>query len=284
MVCYRHGEVDHLSGDRARRFHDSRPSHEQAIPGAASVKIATWNVNGIRKRQAELQTFIEREKPDVLCVQEIKATTDQLPLWLCDIEGYWCYWHGGKGYSGVGLHVRKDTLGDRPEFFHPEFDYEHRIVTARVADVTIASVYVPNGGKDFPAKMRFIEAMIQFAAEQQRNGQSLVLCGDMNVARLEMDVHPKERKPNAIGQLPEERALIEQLLSHDLVDVHRKFEPDNADLFTWWAPWRNMKQRNIGWRLDYVFASRAFAERATSCIVQRETGTSDHGPVVAVFQ
>ena len=76
---------------------------------------------------------------------------------------------------------------------------------------------------------------------------------------------------------------MNRILGHGLVDVHRRFEPDNADLFTWWAPWRNMKQRNIGWRLDYVFASEALAERATSCVVQREVGTSDHGPVVAVF-
>jgi exodeoxyribonuclease-3 len=98
-----------------------------------------------------------------------------------------------------------------------------------------------------------------------------------------MDVHPKERKPNIVGQRPDERALIERILSRGLVDVHRRFEPGNADLFTWWAPWRNMKQRNIGWRLDYVFASQALAARATSCVVQREFGTSDHGPVIATF-
>jgi exodeoxyribonuclease-3 len=98
-----------------------------------------------------------------------------------------------------------------------------------------------------------------------------------------MDVHPKERKPRAIGQLPEERALIERILSHGLVDVHRTFEPDNAELFTWWAPWRNMKERNIGWRLDYVLASESLASQAVSCTVLREIGTSDHGPVIAIF-
>jgi exodeoxyribonuclease-3 len=110
-----------------------------------------------------------------------------------------------------------------------------------------------------------------------------VLCGDMNVARTDMDVHPKERKPGIVGQRADERALIEQILAHGLVDVHRALDPDNADLFTWWAPWRNLKQRNIGWRLDYVLASEALAARATSCRVLREFGTSDHGPVIAVF-
>jgi len=247
------------------------------------LKIATWNVNGIRARQAQLQEFIEKEQPDVLCLQEIKASTDQLPVWLCDIEGYWCYWHGGKGYSGVALHVRSQSFPDRPVFRHPEFDYEHRIVAARLPPFTVASVYVPNGGKDFPAKMRFLESLVTFAAEHQRNAEPLVLCGDFNVARTDMDVHPKERKPNIIGQRPDERALIERLLAHGLVDVHRRLDPDNADLFTWWAPWRNLRQRNIGWRLDYVLASPQLADRAVSCVVQRETGTSDHGPVIAVF-
>ena len=247
------------------------------------LKIATWNVNGIRARQTELQTLIEKEQPDVLCLQEIKASLDQLPVWVCELEGYWCYWHGGKGYSGVGLHVRKETFPERPAFHHPDFDYEHRIVTAQLPAFTIASLYGPNGGKDFPAKMRFLESLDLFAAEHEASGRPLVLCGDFNVAPTDMDVHPKERKPNIIGQRPDERALIARIVGHGLVDVHRQLEPENADLFTWWAPWRNMRQRNIGWRLDFVLASRALADRAVSCVVQREFGTSDHGPVIAVF-
>jgi len=251
------------------------------------VKIATWNVNGIRARQTQVQEFIDREQPDFLCLQEIKASLDQLPVWLCELEGYWCYWHGGKGYSGVALHVRRATFPERPRFEHPEFDFEHRIVTATVplgdATLTVASIYVPNGGKDLPGKIRFLESMDAYAAQFEKPDRRLVLCGDLNVALTDMDVHPKERRPNIIGQRPDERALMNRILGHGLVDVHRRFEPDNADLFTWWAPWRNMKQRNIGWRLDYVFASEALAERATSCVVQREVGTSDHGPVVAVF-
>jgi exodeoxyribonuclease-3 len=248
------------------------------------VKIATWNVNGIRARQTELQDFIEKEQPDILCVQEIKASTDQLPVWLCDLEGYWCYWHGGKGYSGVGLHVRRQTFTEKPDFHHPEFDYEHRIVTARLPPFTIASIYVPNGGKDFPAKMRFLESLVTFAADHERTGRPLVLCGDLNVARKDMDVHPKERKPNIIGQRPDERELFERIVGHGLVDVHRKLDPENADLFTWWAPWRNMRQRNIGWRIDYILASRPLAERATASRVLADVGTSDHAPVVATFE
>jgi exodeoxyribonuclease-3 len=247
------------------------------------VKIATWNVNGVRARQTQLQEFIEKERPDVICLQEIKASVDQLSMWLCEIEGYWCYWHGAKGYSGVALHVRKDTVPERPAFSHPPFDYESRIVLARLSSMTVASIYVPNGGKDFPAKMRFLEALDQFAADAQAAGEPIVLCGDMNVALTDIDVHPKELKPGIIGQRPDERELMQRIIGRGLVDVHRALEPDNHELFTWWAPWRNMKQRNIGWRLDLVFATKSIADRAVSCEVQREFGASDHGPVVAVF-
>jgi exodeoxyribonuclease-3 len=199
------------------------------------------------------------------------------------MEGYWCYWHGGKGYSGVGLHVSQALAPERPTFTHPAFNFENRIAAVAIGDLTVATVYVPNGGKDFPAKMRFLEALDAYAASFQAAGRPLVLCGDMNVARTDKDVHPKERKPRAIGQLPEERALVERILGRGLVDLGRAFDPDNEGLFTWWPPWRNMRERNIGWRLDYVWASASLADRATACAVQKETGTSDHAPVMATF-
>jgi exodeoxyribonuclease-3 len=247
------------------------------------VKIATWNVNGVRAREAQLHELIEEERPDVLCLQEIKASFDQLPMWLCEIEGYWCHWHGSKGYSGVGLHVRKESVPERPAVHHPDFDYENRIATAGLPGFDVASIYVPNGGKDFAAKLRFLQSLDAFAAAHEAEGRPLVLCGDMNVTRTDMDVHPKELKPNAIGQRPDERELMERIIGRGLVDVQRELSPDDADLFTWWAPWRNLRARNIGWRIDLILASRAIAERTESCVVRREFGTSDHGPVIAVF-
>jgi exodeoxyribonuclease-3 len=247
------------------------------------MKIGTWNVNGIRARQSQVQEWVERDRPDIVCLQEIKAGSDQVPTALCEMEGYWCYWHGSKGYSGVGLHVSKTLCADRPAFAHPEFDYESRIVTIDVDGLTVASVYVPNGGKDFEAKMRFLDALDRYAEDCQTAGRELVLCGDLNIARADIDVHPKERKPRAIGQLPEERAVLERLLTRGLVDTSRALEPDNDQMFTWWAPWRNLRQRNIGWRLDYVLASAPVFDRVTSCIVQRDFGTSDHAPVLAAF-
>jgi exodeoxyribonuclease III len=251
------------------------------------MKIATWNVNGIRARQGQLLEWLAAERPDVVCLQEIKASLDQLPFELRDVDGYWSYWHGEKGYSGVALLVAKSLAGAMPACSHPGFDFEQRIACATLplaaGDVMLASVYVPNGGKDFDAKMRFLQALEAFAAEAGRAGRLLILCGDLNVARTERDIHPKERKPNQIGARPEERALIERLLGHGLVDVGRALDPDNDHLFTWWAPWRNLKQRNIGWRIDYVLASAPLAARAITAEVQREIGTSDHGPVVVTF-
>jgi exodeoxyribonuclease-3 len=247
------------------------------------MKIATWNVNGIRKREPEVLSFIEQEQPDVLCLQEIKAKPEQVPASLCEHAGYWCYWHGASGYSGVSLQVSKRLCAERPAFSHPAFDHETRVVEVAFDDLVIASIYVPNGGKDFAAKMEFLDAMAGYVAGHRQNGRSIVLCGDMNVARTDADVHPKERKPGVIGQRPDERALFERILGEGLVDVARRLQPDASDIFTWWAPWRSLRQRNIGWRIDYVLASEHLATRAVSCPSLREVGTSDHAPLVATF-
>jgi exodeoxyribonuclease-3 len=247
------------------------------------MRIATWNVNGIRARHTQVAEWIARDQPDVVCLQELKAKPEQVPETLCNLAGYWCYWHGAGPYSGVGLHIRQERFPEPPVFTHPSFDHETRIVEATLGDLVVASVYVPNGGKDFAAKIAFMEAMIDYAAEMRASGRTLVVCGDVNIALTDRDVHPKERKPGIIGQRTDERALLGRLLDSGLVDVGRALDPDNDDLFTWWAPWRNMRQRNIGWRLDYVLASTSLAARATACPVLRDIGTSDHAPVMATF-
>jgi exodeoxyribonuclease-3 len=243
------------------------------------MKIATWNVNGVRARAPQLREWLERERPDVVCLQELKAEAAQIPE-ECKLGDYHDYWHCRKGYSGVSLHIRRELSSASPVFTHPPFDMESRLVVAEHEDLVVASTYVPNGGKDYPAKLSFVKALTEWARQLHADGRLLVLCGDMNIARAEIDVHPKERKATAIGQLPEERELFERLLGAPLVDLGRKFDPENPGLFTWWAPWRNLRARNIGWRLDYVLASPALAERAVSCVVQAEVGTSDHAPVM----
>lgn len=242
------------------------------------MKIATWNVNGIRARAAQFCDWVARERPDVVCLQEIKAEVHQVPD-ACQIMDYHAYWHGMRAYSGVSLHIRKEGFDSIPKYSHPDFDMESRIVQAEVGNLVLASVYVPNGNKNYPAKVEFMKRLAEWARRLSSEGREIVLCGDINITRTEMDVHPRERKPGLIGQLPEERELFAVLLE-SLVDVGRRLEPDNADYFTWWAPWRNMRQRNIGWRLDYVLASPAIAEKAVSCPVLADVGTSDHAPVM----
>jgi exodeoxyribonuclease-3 len=181
----------------------------------------------------------------------------------------------------VAALVRKEHFPDPPSLSHPPFDFESRALILDGAFGRVVSLYVPNGGKDFEAKLRFLQELRDWVAEDRR---PVLLAGDLNVARSERDVHPKERKPGQIGTRPEERALLEALLDRGFDDLGRRFDPENDGLFTWWAPWRNLRARNIGWRIDYLLANRTLGERARGSQVRSGFGTSDHAPVVASFE
>jgi exodeoxyribonuclease III len=251
------------------------------------MKIATWNVNGIRARRDQFVAWISSEKPDIVCLQEIKASPAQIAetvAELTDLPAYINYWHGTeKGYSGVSLHIRRDAFaGQSTAFSHPSFDLETRIAIVRIGDLRIGSVYVPNGGKDYPAKLGFLRDLAAYARESHAQGAKLILCGDMNVARDDKDVHPSERKPGAIGQRADERQLFEAILSGgDLVDEGRALNPEHDRMFTWWPYWREARKRNIGWRIDYVLASSGL--RCLETRISVDVGTSDHAPVIAIF-
>jgi exodeoxyribonuclease III len=248
------------------------------------MKVATWNVNGIRARESQFVEWAREDRPDVVCLQEIKATPEQMSESLTMLPEYWSYWHGGKGgYSGVSLHFRKEAFPRQPAFGHPAFDFESRVVEGRVEGLAVASIYVPNGGKDYAAKLKFLSDMSQYVERALAEGSRVILCGDMNVTRADIDVHPKERKVGAIGQRPDERQLFERILAYGLEDVGRKLDPDNDALFTWWPPWRSLRQKNQGWRIDYVLASAGRGLQAVESRVLADRGTSDHAPVIAVF-
>jgi len=247
------------------------------------VKVITWNVNGVRAREAEVLELLTKHAPDVLCMQEIKATPEQLPPALGGLMGmpeYHSYWHGQGGYSGVSLHLRKARF-EKVAFSHPAFDVECRVVEATAGDLSFLSMYLPNGGKDFEQKMDFLRELGAWAKKQ--SGRKVVLCGDMNVTRAEIDVHKTQRNKRVVGQRPDERELFEQLFATGLVDVGRALAPEDDTLFTWWAYWNNARKRNIGWRLDYVVASPELFAKVRSCTVLGELGTSDHAPVVVDF-
>src|SRR3954465_3634356 len=142
-------------------------------------KIAPWNGNGIRARQAQFCEWLARDRPDIVCLQELKAEPAQVPP-QCQLEDYDVFWHGMRAYSGVSLHVRKGAFARSPAFSHPPFDMESRIVQADLGEAVFASVYVPNGGKDYDAKLRFMSSLAAWAKQVREAGRELVVCGDIN--------------------------------------------------------------------------------------------------------
>jgi len=248
-----------------------------------SLVAATWNVNGLRARKDQVLDWLQKERPALAFLQEIKCSPEQVPADLVNHPDYWSHWHGAGGYSGVAVLARKERFAEPPKLLRPEFDFECRALGVEAGAFQAFALYVPNGGKDYEAKLRFLAAARDFARQAARQGRSLLLAGDLNVAAAERDIHPKERKADQIGGRADERELLGQLFAADFLDTGRHFDPDNDQLFTWWAPWRNLRQRNIGWRIDYVLASGALREAAHSAKVRREVGTSDHAPVVAEF-
>ncbi|MEZ4447536.1 MAG: exodeoxyribonuclease III [Polyangiaceae bacterium] len=245
------------------------------------MKIATWNVNGIRARFEDVVAFADEHRPDVMCLQEIKALPSQVPEPLTGLPAFHSHWHGGPGgYSGVSLHLSRAALASRPTITIPEFDVETRIAVAELDALTIASIYVPNGNKDYPAKITFLEGLLAWAEALAAAGRPALLCGDFNVTRSDQDLHETHRKRGAIGQRKEERALMARLLDAGYTDASRHFFPDDDTLFTWWPPWREEKQKNRGWRIDYVLVSASLVPALRSATVLVNQGTSDHAPLV----
>lgn len=251
------------------------------------MKVITWNVNGIRARHAQLIDLMVREQPDVVCLQEIKASPGQVPEFPIhsSLAGdYRTYWHGSGGYSGVALLVKRSASGAAAlDVTHPTFDFEFRIASAVIGGVRIASTYVPNGGKDYDAKLRFLNGLATWAEDAGAAKEPIMICGDLNVALTDRDIHPKERKPGQIGTRLDERALISRLIDAGLVDVARALDPGNDNLFTWWPPWRGLRQKNVGWRIDYILAAAPWGPAVETSVSLREFGTSDHAPVMATF-
>src|SRR5256884_8819308 len=158
---------------------------------------ATWNVNGIRARASQVREWLGRERPDVVCLQELKAEPAQIPE-ECRLAEYHAYWHGRKGYSGVSLLIRKELLAGDPVYSHPPFDVESRIVQVELGRLVIASVYVPNGGKDYPPQLNFLTRPTGLARELDADGRGLVLWGGNNNPRAGRGSGPEKRQPQAI--------------------------------------------------------------------------------------
>ncbi len=256
------------------------------MPKRENLRLFSWNVNGLRAcgRKGFLDWLAEAQ-PDVLGLQETRALPDQLDEELRDPDGYRTHFHPAerKGYSGVALYTRiapeSVVLGGLEE---PRFDDEGRLIIADYGDFLFYTGYFPNGGADLsrvPYKLEFSDAVLQHAEAQRRDGRSVVICGDVNTAHQEIDLaNPKSNQKNT-GFLPEERAWVSRFLDHGYVDIFRKLHPGEEGLYTWWSNRPGVRERNVGWRIDYFFISPELESRVVSARLHPQVMGSDHCPI-----
>ncbi len=230
------------------------------------MKITTWNVNGLRAALGKgMLEWVEQERMDVLCLQEVRAFPNQIGLEAIErIEKIFpsVTWNPASraGYSGVALFSRRPPLEVNIGLDAPVFDGEGRVIRYRFQDFLLFNIYFPNGGHSLdrvPYKLDFYAHLLEICDELHANGERIVLCGDFNTAHRPIDLKNPKENEQVSGFLPEERAWIDRYLEHSFVDVYRKRYPDRVQ-YTWWTYRLNARQRGIGWRLDYFLVSESF--------------------------
>ena len=248
------------------------------------MKIATWNVNGIRARREALLGWVERHRPDILLLQELKAEEENIPAEIRGLGGYGKYWNGStyrKGYSGVGVLCSDSGAADCTTVV-PDFDVENRTLVVHLDNLTVIGTYVPRGDGEehYAVKLRYFEKLRDYIAGLLREGRHVLHAGDVNVAHTDLDVHPSQNKPGTVGLRSEERAAIDTHLALGLHDVARERSPGRNDLFTWWPYWRGARERNLGWRIDCFYLSEGLLDGVQDVFVDLDEKSSDHAPVV----
>jgi exodeoxyribonuclease-3 len=251
------------------------------------MKITSWNVNGLRAALKKgLLDWAQAEKPDVLCLQEIKARPDQLDA--AQREGLemlfpQIVWDPAQrpGYSGVATLARHAATETRRGLGREEFDREGRAAVSRYPGFTLFNLYFPNGQHDLgrvPYKLDFYACLLDLCDALHAAGQAVILCGDFNTAHRPIDLrHPKENQ-GTTGFLPEERAWVDRYLEHGFVDIYRHLYPERVQ-YTWWTYRMNARKNNVGWRLDYFLISPSLVERVRDVTIHEEVPGSDHCPV-----
>lgn len=249
------------------------------------MKIISWNVNGLRAnvRKGAFDWLIN-ESPDIFCLQETKATPEQLPDEVRNVPGYHSYFDipkQKKGYSGVAIYSKV-----KPEFVEymmgvPELDDEGRLIAAYYKGFVLLNVYFPNGGggpERLDYKMRFYAAFFKYVQKLRKKGYGVIFCGDVNTAHNEIDIaRPKENEGHT-GFLPIERAWIDKIIESGYVDIWRQMHPKEVR-YTWWDMKSYARERNVGWRIDYFFLSEEIASKAKKAIIRDEVLGSDHCPI-----
>lgn len=252
------------------------------------MKIATWNVNGIRSvlNKGTLQEYILTHQPDILCLQETKASPDQVSLGM-EFYGYEVYWNSAvkKGYSGTAIFTKKPPIHVIYGIGQEEHDQEGRVITIEYETVYVVTVYTPNAKRDLSRlayRQRWEDDFLRFLKQLEKH-KPVIFCGDLNVAHREIDLaNPKNNLQNA-GFTKEERAKFEQLLAHQFVDAFRVKHPTQTGAYTWWSYMRKARERNIGWRIDYVMVSRILQETINEVRICSDITGSDHCPVEAIL-
>jgi len=251
------------------------------------MKIATYNVNGVNGRLPVLLRWLEEIKPDIACLQELKAPDEKFPLQAIQDAGYHAIWHGQKSWNGVAIlsrhadikEVRRGLSGD------PE-DIQSRYLEATINDLTIGCLYLPNGnpapGPKFDYKLRWFERLTEHAETLLASGKPVILTGDYNVMPTELDVYKPERWVADALFRPETRAAFKKLVEQGWTDAIRTLYPTET-IYTFWDYFRNAYGRNAGLRIDHFLLSPDLAKRLTAAGVDRMVRgwekTSDHAPV-----
>ena len=222
-------------------------------------------------------------QPDILCLQETKARTDQLTSRLLDDHGYYAFWHSAErpGYSGVATFCREEPLYVQKGLGIEKFDREGRVLITEHEDFLLYNIYFPNGQRDrerLDYKLEFYEKLLVILDEQVESGMNVVVAGDWNTAHREIDLARPKDNENTSGFLPEERALIDKYIEHGYVDTFRLFHPE-PERYSWWTYRFGARTRNIGWRIDYFFVNENFADRVMDADIHEDVMGSDHCPV-----
>lgn len=252
------------------------------------MKIITWNVNGIRAvgKKNLFLPFIERERPDILCLQETKAHPDQVEPDIREPRGMKGTWSSAvkKGYSGVATFLRTPDLAReiQPQIGIPEYDSEGRVVVSDHGHFLLYNIYFPNGGSgderhDF--KQKFLNDLNLHLAEKLKSGREIIVVGDYNVAHREVDVFDPVRLSKESGFLPEERAWFDSFLALGFVDTFRHFHPTEKDRYTWWSYVERARPINRGWRIDYICVSKGLLPKVIRAEIRDDIEGSDHCPV-----
>ncbi len=249
------------------------------------MRLISWNVNGVRAAHRNgFMDWFTNDAADIVCLQEVKATSEQVENLFSDINDYKIEWNSARtkaGYSGVATFSRVPYAKSEHGFGIDEFDNEGRIILQEFENFYLYNIYFPNGQRDqerLDYKMRFYDSFLDHAENLRKTGKAIISCGDFNTAHKEIDLANPKANEKTSGFLPIERAWLDKFVDHGYVDTFRvkNEEPEN---YSWWTYRFGARQRNIGWRIDYFFIDIEHAHLIKDAFILNEVMGSDHCPV-----